>query len=54
MNIDEFKTNILEYIQYSHEDRSLELEAILKPTYNEPITFDDYIRLIKRLKAKKN
>ena len=53
MNIDEWKNDILEYIQYSHDDTSLELEAILKPTYNEPITFDDYIRLLKRLKAKK-
>jgi hypothetical protein len=50
MNIDEFKDNIIEYINYSHEDTTLELEAILKPTYSEPINLDDFTRLLKRLK----
>ena len=27
MNIDEFKNDIIDYINYSHEDNSLELES---------------------------
>ena len=50
MNIHEFKDNIIEYINYSHEDNNLELEAILKPTYSEPINLDDFTRLMSRLK----
>ena len=49
MNIDTFKDNIKEYIDFSHENSNLELEAILKPTYSEPINLDDFTRLMRRL-----
>ena len=53
MNIDEFDDQISTYINYTHEDESLEFEAVVKNNYNNPINKSNFSRIMSRMKALK-